>query len=731
MNDYRLSDLFDLTVAQKMADAHYRAAGMPMGIIDAVDGSILVGSGWQDICAKFHRTNPLSLKRCQESDDYVKGHLVEGEACHYRCQNGLWDIGIPIMVAGRHLATLFLGQFFYEGETQDREFFIQLAHEFGFDIHDYLAALDRVPVFSREKVDYILEYDKALVSFIADLAKHALSKIKADEMIRENERKFRAIFDQTYEFIGLLDTDGTIIEANKTALRFAGVQEADIIGKPFWTTPWWAHSPDLQKKVRDGIERAAKGEFIRFEAAHYSADGILHYVDFSLKPVSDETGKVVLLIPESRDITDRRKAERALQEAHDELEVRVRERTAELQTAYTRLETEMTEKKQIEEQLRQAQKMEAIGTLAGGIAHDFNNILAAILGFAELALDDVARGSQLETKLRHILISSIRGRDLVKQILTFSRKLQYERKPLSLIPITRETIKLLRASLPASVRIQFNEEVTCDTVLADPGEIQQIVMNLCTNAAYAMRETGGTLHLCIDNVEIAPGTGVGALSPGLYVRLIVKDTGTGMDQKTIKRIFEPFFTTKPVGEGTGMGLAVVYGIVKSLNGDITVASAPGIGATFHVLLPKAQPAFVSEGLPAPEDQKGQGNILFIDDEELLAELGQDMLERLGYSVAALTDSDEALKLFSLNPSRFDLVITDQTMPHLTGLALARKILAIRDIPIILCTGHSDAVSHGTVAAAGIREFLMKPLIRHELAEAVRRVLDAKTEASRD
>ena len=624
---------------------------------------------------------------------------------------------------------MFLGQFFYENETPDREFFIQLAHEFGFDVHDYLAALDRVPVFSREKVNYILEYDKALASFIADLAKHSLLKIKADEMIRENERKFRAIFDQTYEFIGLLSMDGTTLEVNETVLRFVGVEEADVIGKPLWETPMWTHSPELQKKVRRAVKKAAKGEFIRFEATHRSTDGNLHYIDFSLKPVSDEAGKVVLLIPEGRDITDRKKAEKALQEAHDKLELRVGQRTAELQMAYTSLETEVAERKQVEEQLRQAQKMEAVGTLAGGIAHDFNNILAAILGFAELALDDVPRGGALEKKLRHILNSSIRGRDLVKQILAFSRKVQYERKPLSLLPIIRETVKLLRASLPASVRIQVNRAVTCDTVLADPGEIQQIVMNLCTNAAYAMRENGGTLHLLVDNVKVSPDSTAGSgLPPGTYVRLTVKDTGAGMDQETIKRIFEPFFTTKQVGEGTGMGLAVVYGIVKGLNGNITVESATGMGATFRVFFPKTEVGVVSEGLPTEERQGGREHILFIDDEELLAELGQDMLERLGYSVTALTDSNEALKLFSLDPSRFDLVVTDQTMPHLTGLALARRLLTIReDMPIIVCTGHSDAVSPEMAKAAGIREFLMKPLIRHELAEAIRRVLDATTD----
>ncbi len=216
MSDYRLSDLLDLTILQKMADSHYRAAGMPIGIVDAIDGSILVGSGWQDICVKFHRANPVSLQRCRESDTYIKGRLVEDEVCHYKCKNGLWDIGVPIVVVGRHLATMFLGQFFYVEEATDRECFIQLAHEFSFDVDDYLAALDRVPVFNHEKVDYILEYDKALVSFVADIAEQSLLKIKADEIIRESEWKFHAVFDHAIP--GLLQGSSGLVSRVQSRL---------------------------------------------------------------------------------------------------------------------------------------------------------------------------------------------------------------------------------------------------------------------------------------------------------------------------------------------------------------------------------------------------------------------------------------------------------------------------------------------------------------------------------
>jgi PAS domain S-box-containing protein len=315
MGDLGLSDLLDLTILQKMADAHHRAAGMPIGIIDAMDGSVLVGSGWQDICVKFHRADPVTRQRCRESDDYIKDHLVQGKSCAYKCKNGLWDIGLPILVAGRHLATLFLGQFFYEGETPDRAFFIQQAHEFGFDVDAYLSALDRVPVFSREKVDSILEYDKALVGFISDLAAHALLKTKVDEIIRKSERKFHAVFDQAYQFLALLSVDGRVLDANKTVLSFGDVDKADVIGLPFSETPWWAHSPKLQETVRRAVRKAANGEMMRFEASHPDSEGRLHYVDFSLKPVKDDAGKVIMLIAEGRDITERKQAEKSLQES--------------------------------------------------------------------------------------------------------------------------------------------------------------------------------------------------------------------------------------------------------------------------------------------------------------------------------------------------------------------------------------------------------------------------------
>jgi len=386
-------------------------------------------------------------------------------------------------------------------------------------------------------------------------------------------------------------------------------------------------------------------------------------------------------------------------------------------------------KLKLEAQLRQAQKMEALGTLAGGIAHDFNNILYAMIGYTELAMNDLPEEQPARKHLDQVHQAGLRARDLVRQILSFSRQAEQEFKPLVLGPIIREVLKLLRSSLPATIEIRSELAAESETVLADPTRIHQMLMNLCTNAAQSMGRKGGLLEVALERVEVSrdQATEETELVPGGWCRLTVRDTGRGMDEATLARIFEPFFTTKDIGQGTGLGLAVVHGIVKSHGGVIKAESRPGRGSRFQVYLPLLEDG--PELFPAPVQAPppaGIERILLVDDESDLVDFGREMLTRLGYQVTVRTSGLEALELFRAKPDRFDLVITDQTMPGLTGTELARRLLRIRPrTPVILCTGFSERIPAQETRGWGIRKLLRKPLIQQDLAQAIRQVLEGE------
>jgi PAS domain S-box-containing protein len=392
----------------------------------------------------------------------------------------------------------------------------------------------------------------------------------------------------------------------------------------------------------------------------------------------------------------------------------------------TELKHAEIEKRKLELQLRQSQKLETIGTLAGGIAHDFNNILTPIIIYTEMASMRLESGHPTREALEHVMRSANRAKDLVKQILTFSRQTEQERFPIELSSIVKEATKLLRASIPSTIDIDVNVRADCGIVLADPSQIHQVLMNLCTNAFHAMRETGGvlTVELAPYNVDAALARAHSKLLPGDYVRLTVSDTGCGMDAAAIQRIFEPFFTTKPVGEGTGLGLSVVHGIVSSHGGDIIVRSEPGQGSTFEVYFPRVRLDQIKPSADVSPIVGGNENILIVDDEAEVAETTRQVLEMFGYSVTVRTSSIEALELFRNDPKRFDLLITDQTMPHMTGEQLAKEIMAIRmDLPIILMTGFSSEIDDRRCKQLGIDRFLLKPLLPTEITRSVRSVLD--------
>jgi PAS domain S-box-containing protein len=386
---------------------------------------------------------------------------------------------------------------------------------------------------------------------------------------------------------------------------------------------------------------------------------------------------------------------------------------------------DITGQRLLEMQLRQGQKLESIGTLAGGISHDFNNILSAVIGYTELCLLDAPEGSTLYRHLQSILEAGARARDLVKQILAFSRQNKQELRPVDLSVIVKETAKLLRATLPTTIEI--HQYIDTDAlVMGDPTQMHQVLMNLCTNAGHAMQEKGGILEIRLENTTLDADISSrhAGLKPGPFVCLTVSDSGRGMPLHVLERIFDPFFTTKEKTEGTGMGLSVAHGIVTAAGGTIHAYSEVSHGASFKVLLPMIERRLEPEPRPDAIIVGGNERILFVDDEKTLVDMGRQMLQSYGYEVTTSTDSLEALNLFRSDPSRFDLVITDMTMPHMTGDALAKALMERRpDLPVILCTGFSASMTDKAAAELGIRALVMKPILMHQIAATVRRVLD--------
>jgi signal transduction histidine kinase/ActR/RegA family two-component response regulator len=419
--------------------------------------------------------------------------------------------------------------------------------------------------------------------------------------------------------------------------------------------------------------------------------------------------------------------------ANNALEKRVLERTEQLSNSNLDLKKEIEirqkferERAELEKQLFQLQKMETIGTLAGGIAHDFNNILTPILGYTDMALEELPDESNLRFDLEQINNAALRGKDLVQQILTFSREVDLNKKSIKLQPIVEEVLNLLKSSFPPNVEIRQQLDSKIGTVMADPTHIHQIVMNLCTNANHAMMKYGGILEVKLDGVKLDQKSAekIPNLKKGNYIRLRISDTGHGMDIKTKERIFEPFFTRKEVGSGSGLGLSVVHGIINNYGGAIEVDSAQDRGTTFTIYLPKYGDDALDSGKSSKKPVKGDEHILFVDDEPEITFMGKKMLENLGYKVSIKSDSQAALREFKKEPEKYDLLVTDQSMPNITGTELAGLMKKISPaLKVIIITGYADSLSEEVLAENGISEVILKPMILDDFSKIIRRVLD--------
>jgi PAS domain S-box-containing protein len=525
-----------------------------------------------------------------------------------------------------------------------------------------------------------------LEGYGAAIAYGDISGRKRLEMtLLESEEKYRNIFSAARDAILMLEpVSGKILDVNPSACALCGYTRGELLGMRV-----------VDLSVEPDKTAALLMDEVEWIPLRYlkRKDGAVFPAEISVSSIIRGGRRIITTM--IRDISERKRAE----EERDKLEVL----------------------------LRQAEKIEALGTLAGGIAHDFNNILGAIIGFTDMALDEIPEGSLPRKDLEQVRKASNRAKDLVKQILAFSRQGEsHERQPVELGPIVKEALKMLRAALPSTIELRKEIIAEPRRVMADPTQIHQVVVNLCANAAHAMSEHGGVLEVKMADVELDAREAKkhGVLKPGSYLRLSVGDTGHGMDRATMERIFDPYFTTKGVGEGSGLGLAVVHGIAQRHQGAVTVESEPGKGSVFHVFLPRVESVSGPLGARRAPTRKGSERILFVDDEEALTTLNARMLRSLGYRVTATTESLDALHLFRAEPEAFDLIITDYTMPHMTGLDLSREVLLIRpDMPIILCTGFSAGIDPALMRATGIREVAIKPLGLDNISEIVGKVLD--------
>jgi len=553
---------------------------------------------------------------------------------------------------------------------------------------------------SKSKAD-LRQSDMNVLMGIASETAMSIVNAMSFEKIKESEQRYRLLSDNITDVISTLDlpdlkfsyvSPSVQLIQGFTPEEFTRLTLKDVL---LPHSLKYATETIREDLARDAESMADPMQSRTLELEEYCKNGATVWVEATASFLRDAKARVTGILIVSRDITRRKEAE--------------------------------MEKQKLEAKLQQAHKMEAVGTLAGGIAHDFNNILSAVIGYTELGLREASDRDLpgLKNKLQEILKAGYRARDLVQQILAFSRQKEYEKRPVQVRLIVKEALKLLRASIPTTIEIRQNL-LSDSLVLGDPTQIHQILMNLCTNAQHAMGETGGVLEVSLMDVDInrdvaAENPGI---APGRHLCLTVRDTGHGMSAELINRLYDPFFTTKEPGKGTGLGLSMVHGIVINCGGAITVQSKPGAGSSFNIFLPviekQIQPG-VKISLQAP---KGTERILFVDDEISIMDLGRQVLEQLGYQVKAFSSSEKALECFTSAPDEIDLIITDMTMPKLTGAKLAQAILAIRpDMPMVLCTGFSETINEEKAINLGFKEYILKPISIDQIARSIRRVLD--------
>lgn len=619
--------------------------------------------------------------------------------------------------------------------TQQQDYTVQAVKRGDDEIGALAESLNAMLTQIHERDVRLQHYSETLEKQVEERTE-ALSR--ANRTLSEREARYRHLVDHAHDIICRLDTQGRFVYFNPTAMRLTQFTAEELSRRSYLHL---VH-PDYRRRAARFFRRqlVRQVQTTTSEFPVVAKGGEILWINQTVQPLMEED-RLVGFQAIGRDVTERKTVEAALQRAHMELERLVAARTAELEKTVERLQREIVDRKQAEAALhasqttiRQMQKMEAIGQLAGGIAHDFNNILTAIMGNAALAHQKLGADHPAQPHLDRVLEAGQRATGVVQQILTFTRQNEFTRTVVALAPMVKEVMGLLRATLPAGVELTTTIAPDTPSILADATQLHQVLMNLCTNAWHALGEHPGTIAIDVELVQVTqPLRTLHTLLPaGRYARLSVRDSGCGMSQETIERIFDPFFTTKPVGQGTGLGLSVVHGIVQGHDGGIVVESHLGLGTTFHLHFPAIEVEAERAGgevEPTPTLERSGCRLLYLDDEEMLVDLVKNLLEPRGFQVTGFTRAQEAIEAVTKSPHAFDVLVTDFNMPGMSGVDVAGLVGTIRpDLPVILVSGYLTPMAHEAALASNVREIVYKPTMLQDIQRVVARLLDEVRQA---
>ncbi len=726
-----LQSVIDIPAVQAIMDDFYQLTGIGIAIVD-LEGKVLVATGWQDICTKFHRIHPETSRHCIESDTVLSRGVTPGTFRAYRCKNNMWDIVTPIRLGEKHVGNLFLGQFFYEDDIVDREVFRAQAERYGFDVDAYLDALDRVPRWSRERVETVMRFYAKFATLLSSVSYSNLQLAETlterDELLaslRESEATWREYVENAPYGVFVTNEKAEYLRVNTAACRITGYSEDEL----------------MQMSIPDLIppDRLEEG-FAHFRRLVDESESV------GDTPFLHKNGEPRIW----RVAAVRLAADRFLGFVEDITEQRARE----------------AEHEQLQHQLQQAQKIESIGRLAGGVAHDFNNMLNVILGHAELALDALGPHDSAQESLQEIKRAAQRSANLTRQLLAFARRQTVLPQILDLNEVIGGTLKMLRRLIGEHIDLLWRPGADLWRVKVDASQMDQLLANLAVNARDAIAEVG-TLTIETANAILSSRycDGHPYATPGEYVRITVRDNGCGMDTKTLEQVFEPFFTTKEVGQGTGLGLATVYGIVKQNKGFIDIVSTPGEGTTVEIHLPRCrQEAERDSTHPASAPGAGRtSTVLMVEDEAAILALGRQMLESLGYRVLSASTPKKALEIAeqlrdqgaspegaspedaspkdaspeNASPENarpedasgmpIDLLMTDVVMPGMSGWELAGHMCEQwPGLKTLFMSGYpAEQITDEGILRSGVH-FIAKPFSMTELAAKVREALEAET-----